>query len=81
MITGLTPDNEGFLNQAVAAGVFPDRETALNEAIRMLRSELKSASTGADREPTEQWIARLRAWSDRHPRINGFVDDSRESIY
>ena len=34
MSTSLSPENEQFLQQAVAAGTFPDREHALEEAVK-----------------------------------------------
>jgi Arc/MetJ-type ribon-helix-helix transcriptional regulator len=38
MSTGLSPENELFIQQAVAAGVFSDREHALDEAVGLLKS-------------------------------------------
>ena len=38
MSTGLSPENELFLQQAIAAGVFSDREHALDEAVGLLKS-------------------------------------------
>ena len=32
-------------------------------------------------ETAEEWIARLRAWSESHPKRETLADDSRESIY
>lgn len=29
----------------------------------------------------EPWVEALRAWAASHPRVERFVDDSRESIY
>lgn len=29
----------------------------------------------------DAWVGRLRTWSDSHPPVTHFVDDSRESIY
>jgi Arc/MetJ-type ribon-helix-helix transcriptional regulator len=83
MVTGLTPDNEIFLNQTVATGVFPNREAALNEAIRTLRQQMAAEARppATDQEPAEEWIARVRAWSERHAPIDWKVDDSRDSIY
>ena len=37
MSTDLSPENEQFLQQVVAAGVFPDRGQALDEAVGLLR--------------------------------------------
>lgn len=33
----LSPENEQFLDQAVATGVYHDRDEALDEAVRLLR--------------------------------------------
>lgn len=90
MVTGLTPDNQQFLIQAVATGVYKSQEEALNDAVLALRKSTEAnlppvggppRSQDATRESTEAWIARVRAWSERHPAVEGFVDDSRESIY
>ena len=32
-------------------------------------------------ETAEEWIARLRAWSEGHPKRDIEIDDSRETIY
>jgi predicted DNA-binding antitoxin AbrB/MazE fold protein len=29
----------------------------------------------------EEWVRALREWAASHPRVDHFVDDSRESIY
>jgi Arc/MetJ-type ribon-helix-helix transcriptional regulator len=38
MSTELSPENEEYLRQVVAAGSFPDRSHALDEAVGLLRS-------------------------------------------
>ena len=84
MVTGLSPDNELFLNQVVATGRFASREEALNEAVTALR-----ARTGASADSSkslrklspEEWIEDLKKWSDSHRPVHTFVDTSRESIY
>jgi len=38
MQAGISPENETFLNEAVAAGMFDSRDDAVNEAITRLRS-------------------------------------------
>lgn len=82
MVTGISPDNEAFLRHIVAVGKFPTREAALDEAVRTLREKVgEPPATGAPRESTEEWIARIRAWSESHRAVEGFVDDSRDSIY
>jgi Arc/MetJ-type ribon-helix-helix transcriptional regulator len=37
MSAGLSPENESFIEQVVAAGVFPDRVHALDEAVALLK--------------------------------------------
>jgi Arc/MetJ-type ribon-helix-helix transcriptional regulator len=84
MSAGLTPDNELFLTRAVATGVFPSREEALNQAVQALREKTQvspAASTPKNRLTPEEWIRDLQQWSDRHPAVHTFVDTSRESIY
>ncbi|MEI8373782.1 MAG: hypothetical protein WCJ35_13220 [Planctomycetota bacterium] len=38
MNTNLSPENESFIQESVAAGVFSDREHALDEAVGLLKS-------------------------------------------
>jgi len=87
MVNGISPDNEAFLQQAVAAGQFPSREAALDEAVRALREKTEPVKAVSGKESdgkrmsAEEWINDLRAWSASHPYSTHFVDDSRESIY
>lgn len=84
MVTGLSPDNELFLNQVVATGMYPSREEALNQAVQALREKTHlCVHAGSDKKKLtpEEWIKDLREWSDSHPPVTHFVDDSRESIY
>lgn len=88
MVTGLSPDNELFLNQVVATGRFASREEALNEAVAAfrIRAEARQLAAGAPsvdpkKMSAEEWIKNLREWSASHPHATHFVDDSRESIY
>jgi Arc/MetJ-type ribon-helix-helix transcriptional regulator len=39
MSTSLSPENEQFLSQAVAAGTFHDRGEALDRAVELLRQQ------------------------------------------
>jgi len=41
---------------------------------------LDETATPTSSEPAS-WAARLREWAQSHPRVNHFVDDSREGIY
>ena len=83
MVTGLSPDNEHFLSQAVAAGIFPTREDALNQAIQALREKTLTAPSKviSPKQSTEEWAQEFREWAASHPVASHFVDDRRESIY
>jgi hypothetical protein len=81
MVTGISPDNEAYLQQVVATGQFPSREAALDEAIRALREKSGAHQSERRKKSADQWIKDLREWSNRHPRVAHFVDVSRESIY
>ena len=41
MSSGLSPENEQFLARAVSAGVYHDREEALDDAVNLLRRREK----------------------------------------
>jgi hypothetical protein len=83
MVTGISPDNEAFLDHAVAAGQFPSREAALDEAIRALRSKRPPAEPIRRRQfaTAEEWIEALRQMRERFKDVTAVADDSRESIY
>lgn len=82
MVTGISPDNEAFLARVVATGQFPTREAALDEAVRLLRQQpSQPPATPATPKSAAEWIRSLEEWSDSHPRVSHFVDDSRDSIY
>lgn len=83
MPINFTPDNEQFLEQALATGVFASREEALNKAVQALRNTCAAGACSdvARAELRDDWMEDLRAWSASRPRVHRFVDDSRESIY
>ena len=83
MVTGLTSDNERYLEQAVSSGVFPSREAALNQAVQALREKTKATPSRVTppKLSGEEWAQAFREWAASHPRTTHFVDDSRESIY
>jgi Arc/MetJ-type ribon-helix-helix transcriptional regulator len=91
MVTGISPDNEAFLDRVVATGQFPSREAALDEAVRRLRqqhSPLGSAShfpqsviQPARIQNREEWLVAFRKWGESHADVTAIADDSRESIY
>ena len=69
MVTGISPDNEAFLDRVVATGQFPTREAALDEAVRLLRNSASAPPPRAGRKSAEDWIRSLREWSDSHPQV------------
>jgi hypothetical protein len=82
MITSLSPDNEAFLQHVVSIGRFPSREAAIEEAVQTLRKTVGDPPQDTEsQESIDEWIARIRAWSESHRAVEGFVDDSRDSIY
>jgi hypothetical protein len=83
MVTGLSSENERYLEQAVSAGVFPTREAALNRAVEALREKTKAVPSKVIQPKLsgEEWAQAFREWAASHPRTTHFVDDSRESIY
>lgn len=80
MVTGISPDNEAFLDRVVAAGQFPTREAALDEALRALR-EKSSVIQRAKYTSIDEWLVAFRKWGESHADITAIADDSRESIY
>lgn len=83
MATGITPDNEHFIEEAIASGRFSSRDEALNKAIRLLREEAHFGPqpNGPQTLPADKWIEEVRSWAASHRRLDHHVDDSRESTY
>ena len=80
MVTGISPDNEAFLDRVVATGQFPTREAALDEAVRALR-EKSPVIQPAKYTSIDDWLTAFRKWGESHKDITAIADDSRESIY
>lgn len=75
MQLNLPPDTEAILRQqALALGL------SLEEFAAQKLDELveKPQATPKDHRA---WLERVRAWSESHPEVKHFVDDSRERIY
>ena len=74
----LTPETEAKLRErASAAG--KDVSSFVLEAVE---EKLSISDTLNRRElPPEEWIARLRQWTESHRALPYVADDSRESIY
>ena len=83
MSTEINPENEQFIESAVASGDFASRDDVLNEALRVLRQRRQTAT--ANGQPPElskqQWVDEFRAWVASQDDIQSVADDSRESIY
>lgn len=73
----LSPDLEARLTQrATATGRSVDAV-----AIEALRDALSADTNVNPERDREAWRSRLEAIIDRHPAVDHFVDDSRDSIY
>jgi hypothetical protein len=54
----------------------------LQRLVETLRNGVETISAPPAREETaEEWITRLRKWTEGHPKREIEIDDSRESIY
>jgi Arc/MetJ-type ribon-helix-helix transcriptional regulator len=81
MVTGISSDNERFLDQAVAKGQFASREEAIDEAIRRLRDDVSPTPDKEIPRTTAEKAAAFLRWADSHGHVTAVADDSRESIY
>ena len=71
------------IEQAIAQ-LSPEEFARLRQWITEQSSLVKHSDTIQPRKrqlSPDEWIADLKAWSDSHPPVHHFVDDSRESIY
>jgi plasmid stability protein len=73
----LSPDLEDRLTQRAAA----TGRSVDDVAIEALRDALSADAAINPERDHEAWRARLQAIIDRHPAVDHFVDDSRDSIY
>jgi hypothetical protein len=55
-------------------------ESFVVQAVESTLASLSPMPT-PQRPPRDRWFAELKAWAESHPRVEHFVDDSRESIY
>ncbi len=56
----------------------------MRRLVATLRQKFSPESPAAGPEgelPPDEWIARLQAWSESHPKREIIIDDSRETIY
>ncbi len=83
MTTNVSPENEQFIQQAIAEGRFVSRDEAINQAVLLLRDETHVNGHAARRctESADDWIASLQDWATRHRRVESPVDYDRDSIY
>jgi hypothetical protein len=69
-------------------GLSPEAVRVVETLVGMLREKEQPPPTPAPYWPgpppgetAEEWIARLRAWAESHPKRDIVIDDSRETIY
>lgn len=75
-------ESEQFIDEVVAARRFENRHEALDEAVRLLRSEIqKDSKKPADLLTATEWCEWFEKWASSHRSLSHEVDDSRESIY
>ncbi|NLY00005.1 MAG: hypothetical protein GXY83_28235 [Rhodopirellula sp.] len=78
MSTNLTPENEQFLSEVVARGVFPSREEALNTAVVLLkRREEVVCAVNAGIEQVERGDVRPLDVEKLREEIRGLLDERR----
>ena len=72
-----------FLNNAVASGGFPSHEDAIKHALQLLADEQAQCHEAPSQISLQHSVrmTEIRDWSQSHPPVSHFVDDSRESIY
>jgi hypothetical protein len=53
----------------------------LRRLVETIRGQTEPKGAGLTAETPEEWVARLVAWAESHPKRVIDFDDSRESIY
>ncbi len=82
MATDLTPDNEHFVEEAVADGHYDSEQDLINEAVRLLRNEMSQEKEPENAMlPADQWEAELKEWAGSHSKLNHPADDDRLNLY
>ena len=64
-----------------AAAEGKDMESFVREAVEKVLSSPDETAHENEQLSAERWSAEWHAWADSHPKVDHFVDDSRESIY
>ena len=82
----LPPAVERKLKEKAARSGLALEEYLLQLAVREALAPEPAASEPAIAYPPgygspEEWVKALREWAESHPRVEHFVDDSRDSIY
>jgi Arc/MetJ-type ribon-helix-helix transcriptional regulator len=78
----VSPENERYIQQAIAEGRFTSRDEAINQAVQLLRADgdvVRIATRPST--STDEWIANLRNWAANHRPVARPVDFDRETIY
>ncbi len=84
MTIEISPENLAKIDAAVASGAFASREEAVGAAIeRGLPAKAPNYRTKPIRtkEEADAWVADFDRWLETFPKVDHFVDASRESIY
>lgn len=71
---------EAILQDAVSSGAFASKEEALKHALDLLAVEQR-APVQKTKLSHQDWMKKVREWSESHGDVSHFIDDSRESIY
>jgi Arc/MetJ-type ribon-helix-helix transcriptional regulator len=77
----MSRENEHFIDEIVAAGRFKSRKGAVDEAVRLLRSEIQHTRKPADSLTAEEWCERFEKWAAGHQELPHEANDSRDGIY
>ncbi|MCA9213193.1 MAG: hypothetical protein KDB27_09020 [Planctomycetales bacterium] len=81
MSTQMSPENEKVPRDAVATGTFASEESALSEAMQLLREKIGESNGSGKELPPEEAVREFDAWVSSHQSRNPNADDSRESLY
>lgn len=81
-MVAVSVENDRFIDELVSSGRFANRQAALDEAINILRRELRENIERENGELSPQeWCEDFEAWAASHRTLPCEADDSRESIY
>jgi hypothetical protein len=75
--------NEKTMSAIIDASGLPESVVSdIRQLVTTLKGQLTDTnSPGLQSETREEWVNRLTAWAQSHPKRSIEIDDSRESIY